>query len=156
MAGDIWIVAEHADGKPKKVTLELIAKARELAGDSKVVAIVLGSSVGPIGEELAGYPVDEVVVGEDAALSDYTAEGYLAALKKLAAERAPDAIFIAATATGKDLAPRLAAALATGLASDCIDVEKGDGPGSTWLMWVTLALVVLVLIVTLSLFRKRR
>jgi electron transfer flavoprotein alpha subunit len=127
MAGDIWIVAEHAGGKPKKVTLELIAKARELAGDSKVVAVVLGSSVGPIGEEIAGYPVDDVVVGEDETLSDYTAEGYLAALKKLADERAPDAIFIAATATGKDLAPRLAAALGTGLASDCIDVEKDDG-----------------------------
>jgi electron transfer flavoprotein alpha subunit len=128
MAGDIWIVAEHRDGKTKKVTLELIAKARELCGDSsKIVAVVLGSSVGPVGEELSSYPVDEVVVGDSDALAHYTAEGYLGALKKLASERAPDTILLGATATGKDLAPRLAAALGTGLAADCIDMEMDDG-----------------------------
>ncbi|NLD03097.1 MAG: electron transfer flavoprotein subunit alpha/FixB family protein [Clostridiales bacterium] len=120
--------AQQAEGAVSPVSLELIGKARELGGP--VTAVLPGSNAGHLALELIAHGADRVVVIDDPALAVYTTEYYTQALCAAVSSYQPDILLIGATAIGRDLGPRVAARLHTGLTADCtgleIDPESGN------------------------------
>ncbi|MBI3077738.1 MAG: electron transfer flavoprotein subunit alpha/FixB family protein [Deltaproteobacteria bacterium] len=127
MAG-IWVIAEHRDGRAKKVTLELLGLGRQLAGalSEELAVLVLAADGRGVAEALSGS-ADRVLVVQDPALATYCTEGYTQAVAELVQARSPSLLLIGATSQGKDLAPRLATRLKAGLVPDCIKIELLDG-----------------------------
>ncbi len=129
MSNNVLIMAEVREGALKKICFEMIGEAKRIAEKlgGVVEAVVLGHEVGDRIEPLAHYGAEKIYVADDPVLGDYTAEGYTNVLASLVRETEPALILMGATTQGKDLAPRLAARLAVGLASDCTDFEVQDG-----------------------------
>ncbi len=125
MSREVWILAEHAGGRPRKITYELLGKARALAEalGSRVTAVALGSGVGALAADLGAHGADRVLLGDAPALGQYTADAYTAALAPLVAAERPFLLLIGSTASGRDLAPRLAARLGAGIVTDCAAVD---------------------------------
>lgn len=123
MSNNILVVAEVRDGAIKNVTFEMLGKAAALAGemDGVAEAVLLGSGVADQADLLAQYGAAKVYVADDPALETYSSEGYTNVLSSIIQQIEPAAVFVAASATGKDVAPRLAARLGVGLESDCTD-----------------------------------
>lgn len=130
MAKGIMIVAEQREGALRKISMELASTARKLAdaGGDEVSAVLLGGSgVEKLAAELGKYGVDKVFVGEDAALEPYVTEAHAAITAKIIKENDPAVVLFGASVQGKDLSARVAAKLATGLATDCTDVKIDGG-----------------------------
>lgn len=123
---EIWVLAEVRDGKVKRVTFELLTAARQLAGEQAVTAVLMGAGVSGLAAELGERGADRVLVLEDARLERYSADGWAAVLAGVARQRAPKLILAPATARGRELAPRLAAELGVGVASDVVGVAWHD------------------------------
>lgn len=127
MSKGIWVIAEQRDGNLQKVSLELLGKAREIAEklNDEVTAILLGHEVERLAETLIHHGADNVLVVDNINLKHYTTDAYTKAICELAVERKPEIIFIGATNIGRDLGPRVAARLKTGLTADCtaLDVD---------------------------------
>ena len=129
MSKDIYVLAEQRDGEIKKVSIELIGKARELAKDldQKVVAMLLGSGIKEKAETLIAYGADEVVVVDNPMLAEYVTEPYTKALYEIIENYNPEIVLYGASSIGRDLAPRVSARVHTGLTADCtglaIDAE---------------------------------
>jgi electron transfer flavoprotein alpha subunit len=129
MASRILVVAETKDGVVRKTTLEALAEARRLAeeGGGDVAAVLIGAAGGGEAERLAQHGADAIVHVEGEALSAYAPEAFAEAVKAAVAKLKPEVLFFAATAQGKDLAPRAAARLRAGLAPDCVGFAWKDG-----------------------------
>ena len=119
----ILVIAEHRDGKLNRATLETIAAAQSAGGPIKVA--VLGSSFDAIAGEVAAADVTEVIAVDDAALKDYTADGFVMALEQLIAAEKPDRVFLPHTYQTRDFAPALAARIKRPLVTDCVAVKNG-------------------------------
>lgn len=124
MAG-ILVIAEHKDGKVKKVTFEILSTLQDVAKDLGVnlEAALIGENVTGLADELAHYGAQKVYVVDDPALKLYNTELYTAAVAKIVEKAKPAKIFSGATITGKDLIPRVAARLKAGLLSDCTGIQ---------------------------------
>jgi electron transfer flavoprotein alpha subunit len=124
----IWVFAEHRDKKINKSTLELLGKARELADriDVDLAAVLIGYEVGVLANELISYGADKVYLAEHVKLKDYTTLPYAKVFANLIKKEKPEIILFIADTTGRDLAPRIAARLETGLTADCTDLDIGD------------------------------
>ncbi len=126
----ILTFAEQRDGKLRRTSLETVSEARRLAGGlgADVTAVVVGPGSESLGGELASYGADRVVVFDDAAFGTYATEAWARALAHAIAEAKPSVVLVPFTAIGKDLAPRVAAKIGAGLASDCVgfDVKGGS------------------------------
>ena len=120
----VWVVCELTDGKPARVSLELLSKATELAPalGCGVAAVVAGDHLSSAVDELARHGVDVVFVAEDEALDPYRVEPHARVIARLVVDRHPTAVLFGATTTGRDLAPWVAGMLDTGLAADCTDL----------------------------------
>ncbi len=129
MAKGIWVLAERSDGSLRKVTFEILSEARKIADKigEELCAVILGEQLEPLADKCGHYGADKVYLVENAALKDYTTEGYTKALADLVKEHQPSILLGGATATGKDLFPRVATRLETGLAVDCTDIGLDDG-----------------------------
>jgi electron transfer flavoprotein alpha subunit len=129
MSNNVLVVAEAQDGALKKIGFELIGEGKRIADKmgGRVEAVVLGHDVADILGPLGHHGAEKVYVADDPVLANYTAEGYASVLARLIKETEPTLVLIGATTQGKDLAPRLAARLAVGLASDCTGFEVQDG-----------------------------
>lgn len=129
MSNDVLVVAEVREGELKKVTLEMIGKGREIAQTlgGGVNVVLLGSGVSPLADKVGHYGVQTIYLADDPVLKNYTPEGYTKVFTDLIKESDPAVVLLAASTRGKDLAPRMAARLAVGLASDCTDIEARDG-----------------------------
>jgi electron transfer flavoprotein alpha subunit len=123
------IVAEQRDGALRKISFELAATARKLADQSgsEVGAILLGSGLEGLAAQLGKYGVDKVYVGDSPSMEPYITEAHAAVVAKVVKENDPEILLLGASVQGKDLAARVAAKLATGLATDCTDVKIADG-----------------------------
>lgn len=117
----VWVFAEQRDGVLQKVSLELLGKGREIADTlgEKLVAVMPGYNVENLTKTLAAHGADEVLYINSPLLKNYTTDGYTTVIYNLAVERKPEIIFIGATNIGRDLGPRLAARIHTGLTADC-------------------------------------
>jgi len=129
MAQGVWIVAEQRDGTLRKVSFEIAATARRLADEleTEVSAVLLGSGIEGMAPELGEYGVDRVFVVDDPGLETYTTDAYAAAAAGVVKENNPAILLLAASVQGKDLSSRLVGKLATGMATDCVEVTIDDG-----------------------------
>ena len=124
----IMTFVQQAEGTVSPVSLELIGKARELGGP--VTAVLPGSNMGHLAGELIAHGADRVVVIDDPALAVYTTEYFTQALCAAVNSYPPDILLIGATAIGRDLGPRVAARLHTGLTADCTGLEIDPDSGN--------------------------
>lgn len=124
MAKKVLVLAESRDGALRNVSFEAIAAAKEISGGGEVFAVLCGDSVQSLANELIHYGADRVLVAENEKLSNYTTDGYYQALKQIIDEENPEAIVFGHTSLGKDLSPRLAARLESGLISDVTGLEQ--------------------------------
>ena len=124
---DVWVYAEQRAGKIMNVALELIGEgrrlAREIGPETKVWAALIGDGIEGIAKECFEYGADGVYVIEDALLAGYTTDGYTKVFTDLIAEKKPEIVLFGATHIGRDLAPRVAARLNTGLTADCTRLD---------------------------------
>ncbi len=127
----ILVIAEHRDGKLNRATLETIAAAQAATALSPgsaggpIKVAVLGSGVDAVANELKSADVAEVVTIDDAALKDYTADGFVLALEQLIAAENPERVFLPHTYQTRDFAPALAARIKRPMVTDCIAVKDG-------------------------------
>lgn len=124
----MWVVGELHDGALAPVSVELASKAAELAPKvgGGVAVLLLGDDVGSAAEQAARHGADVVMAARDPELVPYRAEPHARVVVDAVRAARPAAILFGATTTGRDLAPRVAGMLDTGLAADCTDLEVQD------------------------------
>ncbi|GHU64055.1 electron transfer flavoprotein subunit alpha [Clostridia bacterium] len=123
----VWVYAEQRAGKLVNVALELIGEgrrlAREIGSDTKVWAVIVGDNIEGLSQECFEYGADGVYVIESPLLARFTTDGYTKVLTDLITEKKPEIVLVGATHIGRDLAPRVAARLNTGLTADCTRLD---------------------------------
>ncbi|MFB6467927.1 electron transfer flavoprotein subunit alpha/FixB family protein [Cytobacillus sp. Hz8] len=127
MARKVLVLGETRDGSLRNVSFEAIGAAKTVAEGGEVVGVLIGTSVSGLGNELIQYGADKVVVVEDENLSQYTSDGFAQALLAVVDTENPEGLVIGHTSLGKDLAPKIAAKLNSGLISDATGVEEAGG-----------------------------
>jgi len=125
--GEIWVYAEIEEGSVAGVSLELLGKGRELAQVLGVPlsAVLLGHHARPLADVLFAHGADIVYLADDARLAQYTTLPFARVLTELVREKQPEIVLYGATPLGRDLAPRVASQLRTGLTADCTDLQIG-------------------------------
>lgn len=125
---NVLVFIEQHDGQIAKVSLELLGKAKELAEklNSKVGAILLGFNVRHLADEAVKYGAQEVFLVEDEELKDFRTLPYTRVIVELIKKEKPAIVLYGATTTGRDLAPRVAARVGTGLTADCTGLKIDD------------------------------
>ncbi|MBR4574017.1 MAG: electron transfer flavoprotein subunit alpha/FixB family protein [Lachnospiraceae bacterium] len=126
----VYVFAQQVDNEVSGIAYELLGKARELAEPLKteVTAVLIGSGVKGLADNLAEYGADKVIVVDDPELKDYRTEPYAHALASVINEYKPEIMLVGATAIGRDLGPTVSARVATGLTADCTVLDIGDFP----------------------------
>ena len=130
MSKDLYVIAEQRDGEIAKVTLELLGEATILAADlgEKVYAVLMGDQIKDKARPRIEAGADGVIVIEDPMLKEYVTEPYAKALTAMIKKYDPNIVLFGATSIGRDIAPRVAARVHTGLTADCthldIDMNK--------------------------------
>ncbi|MBI1722461.1 MAG: electron transfer flavoprotein subunit alpha/FixB family protein [Gemmatimonadetes bacterium] len=128
--GNVLAVAEQRDGALRKVSREVVWAARQLAdalGGTVDAVVAGGLGVDAAGAKLGEVGADRVLVASDDAFARYAPDGYAATIAAQAKAGGYAAVIVAATATGRDLAPRLAVQLDVPLATDVTALEVADG-----------------------------
>mgnify|MGYP000356078113 CR=1 FL=1 len=127
----VWVFCEQREGQVQAISYQLLSEGRKLANDLGVelCGVVMGSEVNEdYLKALGGYGADRVYYIDSPLLKDYTTDGYAKVLCDLIMEKKPEIMLIGATNLGRDLGPRCAARLHTGLTADCthldVDVAK--------------------------------
>ena len=126
----VFVFAQQVDNELSGIGFELIGKGKDLAKElgTEVTAVLVGSDIKGLADELAAYGADKVIVVDDPELKEYRTEPYTHALASVIETYKPDIFLIGATAIGRDLAPRVCARVHTGLTADCTQLEIGDYP----------------------------
>ena len=123
--GGVWVFCEQRQGSMMPTSFELISEGRKLADElgTKLYGILLGEGIEGIAKELGGYGADGVYVCDHPMLKDYTTDGYTKVICDVIEEYKPEIMLIGATNIGRDLGPRCAARLHTGLCADCTHLD---------------------------------
>ncbi|MGI6211871.1 MAG: electron transfer flavoprotein subunit alpha/FixB family protein [Anaerovoracaceae bacterium] len=124
---NIWVFAEQRSGKLMSVALELVGEgkrlAKELSEDTKLCAVLVGHDVDGLIPTLYAYGADQVYYLDDPLLEQYTTDAYTKVIADAINEYKPEIVLFGATHIGRDLAPRIAARLDTGLTADCTRLD---------------------------------
>lgn len=125
---NIIVFAETESGKICDVSLELLTKARQLAATLKVdvEALLIGSNVKHLADELFSYGAKVVHLADEPRLLHYRTLPYTAITLRVFNNEQPQIALFGATTVGRDLAPRVSSALKSGLTADCTSLEIGD------------------------------
>ena len=126
----VFVFAQQVDNVISNIAFELIGKGKELAKDLgvEVTAVLVGSDVKGLADQLAEYGADKVIVVDDPELKEYRTEPYTHAIASVIEEFKPEIFLIGATAIGRDLGPRVCARIHTGPTADCTKLDIGDFP----------------------------
>ncbi len=126
----VYVFAQQVDNEVSSIAFELLGKAKDLAKDlnTEVTAVLIGSGIKGLADQLAEYGADKVIVVDDPELKNYRTEPYAHALASVINKYKPEIMLVGATAIGRDLGPRVSARVATGLTADCTVLEIGDFP----------------------------
>ena len=126
-SGEVWVFVQTSGERAAEVSLELLGRARELAAEleTSVGAVLVGSEVTSLAQGLIDHGADRVYVADHPHLRDYLVQPYARVVSQLIEEHRPEVVLYGATTTGRDLAPRVASALRTGLTADCTDLRIG-------------------------------
>ncbi|WP_102274337.1 electron transfer flavoprotein subunit alpha/FixB family protein [Cytobacillus massiliigabonensis] len=127
MARKIIVLGEVRDGSLRNVSFEAIAAAKTASEGGEVVGVLIGDSVTALSGELIHYGADRVITVEDEKLKQYTPDGYSQALMAVIDAESPEGLILGHTSLGKDLAPKVAAKLNSGLISDVTGLEVAGG-----------------------------
>jgi electron transfer flavoprotein alpha subunit len=125
---DVWVFVEQHEGTISPVSLELLGKARDLAGqlDSQVRALLFGYNIGHLSSQVMHHGADQVLIADHAELEQYRTLPYAQVAIDAVRDGQPYILLLGATAIGRDLAPRIASAVRAGLTADCTDLQIGD------------------------------
>ena len=126
----VFVFAQQVDNVLSGISFELVGEGKRLAEKlgTEVTAVLVGSDVSGLVDELAAYGADKVIVVDDPELKNYRTEPYAHALASVINEFKPEIMLVGATAIGRDLGPTVSARVATGLTADCTKLEIGDFP----------------------------
>ena len=127
MSKKVIVLGETRDSSLRNVSFEAVAAAKTVAEGGEVIGVVFGESVAEAAKEMIHYGADRVIVVENEQLKQYSSDGYTQALMAVIDQEAPEGIILGHTSLGKDLAPRVAGKLGSGLISDAIAVEEAGG-----------------------------
>lgn len=127
MAKKILVLGEVRDNSLRNVSFEAIGAAKAIADEGEVIGLLVGESVSVLANELIYYGADRVITVENEKLKQYTPDGYAQAILSVINDVKPDGIILGHTALGKDISPKLAAKLNSGLISDVTTVEAAGG-----------------------------
>ena len=121
----VWVFCEQRQGKLMPTDFELISEGRKLADElgTELCGLLLGDNIEGVAKELGGYGADKVIVCESPLLKDYTTDAYTKVICEMVEQFKPEAFLIGATNIGRDLGPRCAARLHTGLCADCTHLD---------------------------------
>ena len=128
---DVWVYIEVAEGVPRNVSLELLGEGRKLADamGQKLAGVLIGDGVEGLAKDMFAYGADQVYLVEAPELKHYSTDGFTGVLTDLIGTYKPSVILLGATNDGRDLGPRVACRVGTGLTADCtdlgIDAETG-------------------------------
>jgi electron transfer flavoprotein alpha subunit len=122
---DIWVFGDYRNYFQNRVTLQLLARAGELAPKTggSICAIVFGHDVGRYVSEYIAHGAEKVYVVDHPQLKQYSIEAYTGLMERLVKAHGPEILLIGATCFGKEYAPKVAKRLKTGLTADCIDLD---------------------------------
>ncbi len=123
MARKVLVLGEVREGVLRNVSFEAVAAAKTVAEGGEVIGVLVGDSVSALAKTFIDQGAERVIVVEDAKLKQYTSDGYSQALLAVVEQEKPEGIVLGHTALGKDLAPKVAAKLDSGLISDATGVE---------------------------------
>ena len=126
MSKKVLVLGETREGALRNVSFEAIAAAKQISGGGEVVGVLLGDSVQSFAAEMIQYGADRVVTVEHANLKQYTSDGYSQGFMAVYEQESPDVIVFGHTALGKDLSPKIASKLSSGLISDVTAIEGED------------------------------
>ena len=130
MSNKVLVLAETREGSLRNVSFEAIAAGKKVGGE--VVSVLIGDGVAGVANELIAYGADRVVTVEHPHLKAYTSDGFSQALMAVIEQEKPEAIVFGHTALGKDLAPKIASKLQSGLISDVTEIE-GEGDDAVFI-----------------------
>ena len=116
------------EGHVAEVSLELLSKGRKLANELgiKLEAVSIGDDLSHVPEDVFPYGVDVIHLADDKRLFPFTTLPHASIITKLFEQEKPEVALFGATSIGRDLAPRIASALRSGLTADCTSLEIGD------------------------------
>lgn len=131
---DIWVIAELDKSEALPVVYELIGAANGLAqkAGEKCCAVIIGKDIAELPAKLIASGADKVYVVDNEKYADYHTELYTDAVCQLVEAYKPSALMLPATVDGRDLAPRIAARLHTGLCADCTAIDITDDKLVAW------------------------
>ena len=132
MSEKVLVLGESKEGVLRNVSFESIAAAKKISGGGEVVAILVGDAVQSLADDMIQYGADRVVTVEHPHLKQYTSDGYSQAFMAVYEQEKPDAIVFGHTALGKDLSPKIASKLDSGLISDVTEIE-GEGDAAVFI-----------------------
>lgn len=124
MARKVLVLGEVRDGSLRNVSFEAVAAAKTAAEGGEVIGVLIGDSVNALSGEFIQYGADRVVTVENENLKQYTSDGYAQAIMAVIDSENPEGLIFGHTALGKDLAPKIAAKLNSGLISDVTALEE--------------------------------
>ncbi|MFZ3588388.1 electron transfer flavoprotein subunit alpha/FixB family protein [Bacillus sp. DJP31] len=127
MAKKVLVLGEVREGGLRNVSFEAIGAAKQIAEGGEVVALLVGEQVSGLTEQLFHYGADRVLTVEHANLKNYTPDGYSQAVMAAIDAEKPEGLVFGHTALGKDLSPKIASKLNSGLISDVTDIEVAGG-----------------------------
>ncbi|MBX9973265.1 electron transfer flavoprotein subunit alpha/FixB family protein [Cytobacillus firmus] len=127
MARKVLVLGEVRDGSLRNVSFEAVAAGKTASEGGEVVGVLIGESVSALANEMIHYGADRVVTVEDEKLKQYTPDGFSQALMAVIDSESPEGLIFGHTALGKDLAPKIAAKLESGLISDVTSLEEAGG-----------------------------
>jgi electron transfer flavoprotein alpha subunit len=129
MSSGILVFIEHKSGTLNKTSLEAIAAGQKLGGETgaTVTAVVLGSGVQALAQDISGYEIAKVIYVDHAHLGDYTPDAYASAMEQVVRTADPQYVVMSHTYLVRDFAPKLAARFGKGLISDCIRMNTEGG-----------------------------
>lgn len=126
MEKKVLVFGEIRDGELRNVSFEAIAAAKQVADGGEIVGLLLGGNVKNLATDLIHYGADRVITVENDQLQSYTPDAYSQAIMQVITAEKPEAFILGHTAVGKDLSPRIAAKLKSGLISDAVRLETDD------------------------------
>ncbi|MBM7578880.1 electron transfer flavoprotein subunit alpha/FixB family protein [Jeotgalibacillus terrae] len=129
MSKKVLVLAETREGSLRNVSFEAIAAGKMIADGGEVISVLIGNGITDVANELVAYGADRVITVEDAKLEQYSSDGFSQALLAVIEQENPEGIVMGHTSLGKDLSPKLASRLNSGLVSDVTAIEAdGDSP----------------------------
>ena len=132
MSNKVVVLGEVREGALRNVSFEVIAAAKKISGGGEVVGVLLGDAVQSLAAEMIQYGADRVITVEHPHLKQYTSDAFSQALMAVYEQEKPDAVVFGHTALGKDLSPKIASKLASGLISDVTAIE-GEGEAAVFI-----------------------